>query len=69
MKTLVQINLRGQMQGVLLILNPEVSLWRERGRGVGGEGEGRGEGCGDNRLLHHNRYVRQSGYGSPSFGS
>ena len=60
MKTLVQINLRGQMQGVLLILNPEVSLWRERGRG---------EGCGDNRLLHHNRYVRQSGYGSPSFGS
>ena len=35
MKTLVQINLRGQMQGVLLILNPEVSLWRERGRGGG----------------------------------
>ena len=34
-----------------------------------GRGEGRGEGCGDNRLLHHNRYVRQSGYGSPSFGS
>ena len=32
-------------------------------------GEGEGEGCGDNRSLHHNRYVRQSGYGSPSFGS
>ena len=62
MKTLVQINLRGQTQGVLLILNPEVSLWGEGGRG-------RGEGCGDNRSLHHNRYVRQSGYGSPSFGS
>ena len=41
MKTLVQINLRGQIQGVLLILNPEVSLWRERGRG-GGRGGGRG---------------------------